>query len=96
MDFFLGCPTKIRPEGDQAPRVCPRCNNAAMFAAKSRTWFEFCFVPLIPMRTKHIWMCGICQLQTQMQPGWEPAIAQPGYQHPNMQQGYQPGYIRPK
>ncbi|KAL4074627.1 hypothetical protein V8B97DRAFT_1722405 [Scleroderma yunnanense] len=67
--LVFGCPTKINPEGDQSPRICPRCHNAAMFAAKSRTWFEFCFVPLIPMSSKHVWMCGICQLQTQMQPG---------------------------
>ncbi|KAI6150978.1 hypothetical protein BKA82DRAFT_4389291 [Pisolithus tinctorius] len=100
MDFFfciplvVGCPNKINPMGgDQSPRVCPRCHNASMFAAKSRVWFEFCFVPLIPLRSKDVWMCGICQLQTVMQPGWAPAVAQPGY-------GYQPaqhgdGYYRP-
>ncbi|KAG8217372.1 hypothetical protein J3R82DRAFT_5468 [Butyriboletus roseoflavus] len=79
-----------------------------MFAAKSRTWFEFCFVPLIPFKSKHVWMCGICQLQTEMQPGWAPPLAQPGYQHPDGQnqygpppvgapqnygKDYQPGYI---
>ncbi|KIK96736.1 hypothetical protein PAXRUDRAFT_825639 [Paxillus rubicundulus Ve08.2h10] len=57
-----------------------------MFAAKSRTWFELCFVPLVPLRSKHIWMCGICQLQAQMQPGWEPPLAHPGgYQYPVVQ-----------
>ncbi|KAH7889844.1 hypothetical protein F5I97DRAFT_1941089 [Phlebopus sp. FC_14] len=109
MDFFFclpvifGCPTKIKPEGNQGSRICPRCHNdiAAMFAAKSRTWFELCFVPLIPLQSKHVWMCGICQLQTEMQPSWEPPLAQPGYQHPgssyggpqNPGYGYHPGYV---
>ncbi|EGN96071.1 hypothetical protein SERLA73DRAFT_185591 [Serpula lacrymans var. lacrymans S7.3] len=108
MDFFfclpimIGCPTKIKPDGDQSPRICPRCHNGAMFAAKSRTWFEFCFVPLIPMKSRHVWMCGICQLQVAMQPGWEPPVAHPGYQHPGQTvggpapngYGYQPTYTQ--
>ncbi|KAF8558410.1 hypothetical protein OG21DRAFT_1433128 [Imleria badia] len=114
MDFLFcipivfGCPTKISPSGNQGARICPRCHNASMFAAKSRTWFELCFVPLIPFRSRLVWMCGICQLQTEMQPGWEPPLAQPGYQHPgvpnqygpppvggpqNYGKGYQPGYV---
>ncbi|KAI6110016.1 hypothetical protein F5141DRAFT_1004373, partial [Pisolithus sp. B1] len=89
----VGCPNKIKPTGDQSPRICPRCHNgefyraASMFAAKSRTWFEFCFVPLIPLQSKDVWMCGICHLQTVMQPGWAPPIAGPGH-------GYQPTYIQ--
>ncbi|KAJ8592796.1 hypothetical protein M405DRAFT_732517, partial [Rhizopogon salebrosus TDB-379] len=109
--FAVGCPTKVKPEGSQEARICPRCHNAAMFSAKSRTWFEFCFVPLIPMNSKHIWMCGICQVQVNMQPGWEPQLAQPGYQHPQLQgqygqnvftqnagysPGYQPNYTQPQ
>ncbi|KAG2075967.1 hypothetical protein BDR04DRAFT_1125988 [Suillus decipiens] len=98
----VGCPTKVKPVGNDAARICPRCHNAAMFSAKSRTWFELCFVPLIPMNSKHIWMCGICQLQVNMQPGWEPQIAQPGYQHPELlgqygppqNFGYQPAYVQ--
>ncbi|KAI5983817.1 hypothetical protein EDD15DRAFT_2390698 [Pisolithus albus] len=85
--LVFGCPNKIKPmSGDQSPRICPR---SSMFAAKSRTWFEFCFVPLIPLRSKDVWMCGICQLQTIMQPGWAPPIAGPGHMH-----GYQPTYIQ--
>ncbi|KAH7929776.1 hypothetical protein BV22DRAFT_1029170 [Leucogyrophana mollusca] len=104
----MGCPTKIKPDGDQGARICPRCHNAAMFAAKSRTWFELCFVPLVPMNSKHVWMCSICQVQIDMQPGWEPPMAHPGYQHPGQQSfpmgspgpapnvghGYQPSYIQ--
>lgn len=42
---------------------------ASMFAAKSRKWFELCFVPLIPLGSRQVWVCGICQLQTDMQSG---------------------------
>ncbi|KAJ3928811.1 MAG: hypothetical protein NXY57DRAFT_964196 [Lentinula lateritia] len=80
---------------------------ASVFSAKSRTWFELFFIPLIPMNTKHIWMCGICRWVAPMGPGqWEPPIA---YQNPQQnfghmqgripsngfQQGYQPSYDQP-
>ncbi|KAF8969905.1 hypothetical protein BDZ97DRAFT_1653103, partial [Flammula alnicola] len=73
-----GCSTKISPEGDQIPRICPRCHNAAVVSAKSREFFEFCFVPLIPMSNKHIWLCSICQWAVPIQPGSVPvSIIQP-------------------
>ncbi|EMD38492.1 hypothetical protein CERSUDRAFT_82757 [Gelatoporia subvermispora B] len=114
MDFLFcipivfGCPTKIKPEGDQSPRICPRCHNASVCSAKSRTWFELCWVPLVPMRSKHIWICSICQWslpkQVGQQQNWEPAM--PGYHSQPGGQGvwqsdptpshppsnYQPGY----
>ncbi|KAJ3483339.1 hypothetical protein NLI96_g6391 [Meripilus lineatus] len=88
MDLFFcipiifGCPTKIKPEGDPTPRICPRCHNVAVQRAKSRTWFELCFVPLIPMGSKHIWICSICQWSVPLQPNWEPQQANFGYQGP--------------
>ncbi|OCH95494.1 hypothetical protein OBBRIDRAFT_788049 [Obba rivulosa] len=88
LPIIFGCPTKIKPEGDQSPRICPRCHNASVHSAKSRTWFELCWVPLIPMNSKHIWICSICQWnlpkQTGQQQGWEPAV--PGF---NFQPGWQ-------
>ncbi|KAA1474872.1 hypothetical protein DENSPDRAFT_841533 [Dentipellis sp. KUC8613] len=83
LPIFFGCPTKIKPEGDQTPRVCPRCHNASVMSAKSRTWFELCFIPLVPMRAQHIWICGICQWSVPLQPGWEPVVPNAGYVHPN-------------
>jgi len=74
LPIIFGCPTKIKPDGDQSPRICPRCNNASVTSAKSRLWFELCFVPLIPMQSKRIWMCSICQWSVPLQQGWEPAI----------------------
>ncbi|PPQ78550.1 LOW QUALITY PROTEIN: hypothetical protein CVT25_011822, partial [Psilocybe cyanescens] len=88
----IGCTTKISPEGDQTPRICPNCHNgesnltslsqneltsyhyliAAVASAKSKEYFEFCFVPLIPMSSKHIWRCSICQWATSIQPGYCP------------------------
>ncbi|OBZ75950.1 hypothetical protein A0H81_04440 [Grifola frondosa] len=108
LPIFFGCPTKIKAEGDQTPRVCPRCNNASVHSAKSRLWFELCFVPLIPMSAKHIWVCTICQWSVPIQPGWEPALPSYGFQRGGQgppfggpmtpptnvyQQGYQPAYV---
>ncbi|PAV23573.1 cytochrome c heme-binding site [Pyrrhoderma noxium] len=101
MDLFFclpvifGCQTKIKPEGDPNDvRICPRCNNASVIQAKSREWFELCWVPLIPMNSKHIWICGICQWQVPIQQGWEPmrpgAGFAPGWQH-QAQQGWHGG-----
>ncbi|KAJ3789903.1 hypothetical protein GGU10DRAFT_18699 [Lentinula aff. detonsa] len=103
MFFFLplifGCPTKVKPDGnEQTAHFCPRCNNASVYSAKSRTWFEFFFVPLIPMKTKHIWMCGICHWTAPLGPGqWEPPIAYQNHPQSSGQGytssgGYQPGY----
>ncbi|KAJ4479498.1 hypothetical protein C8R41DRAFT_922713 [Lentinula lateritia] len=96
MFFFLplifGCPTKVKPDGnEQTAHLCPKCNNASVFSAKSRTWFELFFIPLIPMNTKHIWMCGICRWVAPMGPGqWEPPIA---YQNPQQNFGHMQGHI---
>ncbi|CAA7267918.1 unnamed protein product [Cyclocybe aegerita] len=82
---LVGCQTKISPEGDQTPRICPRCHNAAVTSAKSKEYFEFCFVPLIPMSSKHIWACSICQWAVPIQQGWEPPLVTngpPGYYPP--------------
>ena len=52
-DFFFciplvfGCPNKVHQEGDGTPYVCPRCHNAQVVEAKSRTWFELCWIPLV-------------------------------------------------
>jgi len=61
-------------------------------------WFELCFVPLIPMKSKRIWMCSICQWNVPVQQGWEPAT--PGYAfHPGgrggAQQGAPSGFVSP-
>ncbi|GBE82351.1 hypothetical protein BKA93DRAFT_760614 [Sparassis latifolia] len=104
MDFFFcvpiifGCPTKIKPEGDQTPRICPRCNNASVHSAKSRLWFELCFVPLIPMSSKRVWVCTICQWNLPIQPGWEPAVPGYGFQRgegSNWQQAPPSAYMNP-
>ncbi|KOS15285.1 transcription initiation factor bdp1 subunit [Malassezia pachydermatis] len=80
-DFFFcipiifGCPNKIKQEGDGTPYVCPRCHNAQVVEAKSRTWFELCWIPLIPFSSKHIWLCGICQWQMPRGGGYQPQPA---------------------
>ncbi|KAL0580205.1 hypothetical protein V5O48_001798 [Marasmius crinis-equi] len=101
--FYLsvGCQNKIKPEGQEQPAP-------SVFAAKSTTWFELFFVPVIPFDKKHIWLCGICQWRSPSGPGqWEPPLAygggfhtSQGYFSPNQpnnfQSGYQPGYMSPQ
>lgn len=63
--------------------VCPRCHNAQVVTGKSRTWFELCWIPLIPFKSKHIFICGICQWQAPQDGQFQPQVAgQPGYAHP--------------
>ncbi|KAK7036751.1 hypothetical protein VNI00_011417 [Paramarasmius palmivorus] len=106
LPILFGCQTKIKPAGgEQAARLCPNCHNASVFAAKSKMWLEFFFVPIIPMDSKDIWMCGICQWRAKMGPGlWEPPVAYGGGFHTSQgyfspqqpgsfQQGYSPAYI---
>ncbi|KAJ8519887.1 hypothetical protein ONZ45_g3200 [Pleurotus djamor] len=75
------------------------------FAAKSKMWFEFFFVPIIPLSSDHVWICSICQFKAPIQQPsqWEPQIAQNfGYYPPQNQNqnfvapnhpGYQPAYV---
>ncbi|KAJ8699517.1 hypothetical protein PTI98_002626 [Pleurotus ostreatus] len=103
LPILFGCQTKIKPDASQPPRICPRCHNASIVAAKSKLWFEFFFVPIFPMSSDHIWICTICQFRAPLQTGqWEPQVASNfGYFPPPQQQnwtapnqpGYQPAYI---
>ena len=43
---------------------------ASVFAAKSKTWLECFFIPLVPLSSKHIWLCGICQWASPLGAGW--------------------------
>lgn len=107
--IIFGCPTKIKQEGDGTARVCPRCQNAQVVQAKSRTWFELCWIPLIPMKSNHIYYCNICQWQAAQDGGYQPQLAgggfggHQGYPQQPQQYGYGPpaqggqyGYPPPK
>ncbi|KAI1795991.1 hypothetical protein LXA43DRAFT_880933, partial [Ganoderma leucocontextum] len=71
---LVGCNNRTKPEGDQTPRVCPRCHNAAVIRVKSRMWFELFFIPLIPMKSEHLWVCTICHWDVPLQQAWEPPL----------------------
>ncbi|KAF9648997.1 hypothetical protein BDM02DRAFT_3084095, partial [Thelephora ganbajun] len=64
-----GISQKINPDDGQNPRICPRCNNVAVLSAKKKTYFELCCVPVFPMSSKHVWVCGICQWRVPLQQG---------------------------
>ncbi|PWN48988.1 hypothetical protein IE53DRAFT_388811 [Violaceomyces palustris] len=97
MDFFFcipvifGCKDTIKQEGSGQAHICPRCHNAQVVTAKSKKWFELCWIPLIPMGSKHIFVCGICQWQAPQDGPYQPPVAQAGggYYQPQ-QYGYGP------
>ncbi|KAI0341855.1 hypothetical protein BDW22DRAFT_1377169 [Trametopsis cervina] len=110
LPIAFGFPTRIKTDrhGDQTPRICPMCHNPAVQPAKARTWFELCFVPLVPLKSQKIWICPICNWRMGIQEGWQPQVVgnhQSGYpqdymgspsgayQH-HFQPGYQPSYSR--
>ncbi|KAF8163151.1 hypothetical protein B0H34DRAFT_694273 [Crassisporium funariophilum] len=102
LPIFFGCQTKIKPEGEQVLRLCPRCHNVTVFPAKSTTWFELFWVPIVPISKKHMWLCGTCQWKENVpkdQVGLRsnntgPSTGAPlqTWIPPN-QPGYQPAYI---
>ncbi|KEI36429.1 uncharacterized protein L969DRAFT_28270, partial [Mixia osmundae IAM 14324] len=56
-----GCQTKYKDEHDGSVRVCPRCHNPSIAAVKQTDIFEFCYIPLIPYSSSHLWQCSICR-----------------------------------
>ncbi|KAJ7144758.1 hypothetical protein C8R43DRAFT_1013933 [Mycena crocata] len=92
---IFGCTDKLKPEGDPATRTCPNCHNSSVLSAKSTSWFELFWVPLIPYSSKHIWLCQICHWKAPHAEGQsEPAVAggaAPGLH--NTQSSYQPTYM---
>ncbi|KAF8797879.1 hypothetical protein BYT27DRAFT_7124289 [Phlegmacium glaucopus] len=102
---LVGCQTQIQPEGEQDLRICPRCHNATVFAAKSTTWFELFWIPLVPISKKHMWVCGTCQWRELLSNKWvesrlnapQPLATynQAGTWASPARPGYQPVYINP-
>ncbi|BGP20847.1 hypothetical protein JCM10213_008117 [Rhodosporidiobolus nylandii] len=62
--------TKQEP-GDP-PAQCPRCHNRLVAAFKRRTWFELYWIPLIPFKAKHVFICTVCQW-TAVNPNGDPS-----------------------
>lgn len=47
----------------------------SVMAAKSTTWFELFWVPLIPFSRKHMWLCSICHWSSPITPGYVVVVA---------------------
>ncbi|KAH0584048.1 hypothetical protein H2248_009622 [Termitomyces sp. 'cryptogamus'] len=93
--IIFGCQTRLKPDGQQqSARICPRCHNVSVMAAKSTTWFELFWVPLIPFSRKHMWLCSICHWSLPIthgdNSGFQPTQ---GYDQ-NFQPGYAPTYVQ--
>ena len=43
--------------------------SVAVVSAKKKTYFELFCVPVFPMSSKHVWVCGICQWRVPLQQG---------------------------
>ncbi|GAA5878622.1 hypothetical protein JCM8547_003847 [Rhodosporidiobolus lusitaniae] len=78
--FVCGCDKSLKPEGNGQAHVCPRCNNASVTATKESNCFTFCWVPIVPLGSEHVWYCSICQW-TASQKGPAPPLAQHGGFH---------------
>ncbi|KAM0748841.1 hypothetical protein T439DRAFT_327344 [Meredithblackwellia eburnea MCA 4105] len=86
-------------------RICPKCSNANVEPVKVKKRFELCWVPLVPMGTKELWFCNICQWSTPIGGTFQPAPAngtgsksrapnQPGPNYvPPPGRGYDVGYV---
>lgn len=43
---------------------------ATVLAAKSTTWFQLFWIPLVPISKKHVWICGTCQWRETLTNKW--------------------------
>jgi hypothetical protein len=44
--------------------------SVAVVSAKKKTYFELFCIPVFPMASKHVWVCGICQWRVPLQQGY--------------------------
>ncbi|GAA5990266.1 hypothetical protein JCM10908_005900 [Rhodotorula pacifica] len=75
--FTCGCDRSLRQEGGQA-HICPRCHNGTVFPTAEKNCFTFCFVPLVPLGTKHLYHCTTCQWNASQSGPAPPIAPQPG------------------
>ncbi|GAA5822596.1 hypothetical protein JCM3770_000613 [Rhodotorula araucariae] len=92
--IVFGMAESIKPDPARSGvRPCPRCHNNSCQPIKRRKRFELFWIPLIPFKAKHVWMCPICQYSYAADPsekdapvsGQQPAPAASG-------RGYDVGY----
>ncbi|MBB5828425.1 MULTISPECIES: zinc-ribbon domain-containing protein [Micromonospora] len=63
MFFIFGLRTKVDRSG-VTQQVCRNCgNHAAQVISRRSTKFTLFFVPLIPIRTRHVQQCTFCGAQ---------------------------------
>ncbi|WFE60270.1 zinc-ribbon domain-containing protein [Micromonospora sp. WMMD712] len=63
MFFIFGLRTKVDRSG-VTQQMCRNCgNHAAQVISRRSTKFTLFFVPLIPIRTRHVQQCTFCGAQ---------------------------------
>ncbi|KAF6765053.1 hypothetical protein DFP72DRAFT_869914 [Ephemerocybe angulata] len=76
-------------------------NSDAVQFMKRTQWFELFFIPIIPVSSKRVYVCTICQWSSSNAPSTGLGVAPLpppytlGYVEPN-RPGYRPVYITPK
>ncbi|GAA5939025.1 hypothetical protein JCM3775_002652 [Rhodotorula graminis] len=98
LPIVFGVNTKLKQEGDEV-RPCQNCHNRSCVKVKRSKRFELFWVPLIPLGSKHVWMCHICKVSYAADPAEKdaPASAQhaaaaPHGGQPAPGRGYDVGY----
>ncbi|KAH9841480.1 uncharacterized protein C8Q71DRAFT_331559 [Rhodofomes roseus] len=63
MTFAFGCPTKVNLDKEKPARVCPQCDDVAVFPAESHHQLRCFFLPVASFSSKQIWVCDTCDWQ---------------------------------
>ncbi|ORY88642.1 hypothetical protein BCR35DRAFT_301425 [Leucosporidium creatinivorum] len=69
--IVYGCPAKLTQEGHDT-RVCPRCHNPRVEKFKRKKRFDLCYIPLIPLGTKHLYFCTVCRWESPVDAQFQP------------------------
>ncbi|GAA6002045.1 uncharacterized protein JCM10292_001816 [Rhodotorula paludigena] len=91
LPIVFGVGQSLKPEGTGEQRVCPRCHNHSCVQVKQRKRFELFWVPLIPFKAKHLWMCSVCRYAYQADAPSKDAPASAQYGEQRQQQGHAAG-----
>ncbi|GAA5950494.1 hypothetical protein JCM3765_004566 [Sporobolomyces pararoseus] len=61
--MFLCIPIICGPQSRSGEEsyYCPRCGNGSAKAYKRKKWFELYWIPIVPLGSKHVYVCPVCR-----------------------------------
>ncbi|KZT73871.1 hypothetical protein DAEQUDRAFT_358669 [Daedalea quercina L-15889] len=83
MTNAFGCPSKVKLDKEQLPRICPECDDAAVYPAESQRWLRCFFLPVASLRSDKVWACETCDWQASMSKGGASAESEPAVKYPD-------------